>query len=110
MNAADALVLSSDVEGLPLVLLEAAASGLPCVATAVGGVGEAVLDGHTGYVVPAGETAALSAAMSRMTALPAADRAAMSHEAREYACARFDMPAVVEQWEHLYRVLLAEET
>jgi glycosyltransferase involved in cell wall biosynthesis len=109
MNAADALVLSSDVEGLPMVLLEAAASGLPCVATAVGGVGEAVLAERTGYLVPPGDAAALGVAMARMSMLPAAERAAMSHEARHYACARFDLPAVVNQWEHLYRVLLAEE-
>src|SRR5439155_20360838 len=50
MNAADAFVLSSSVEGLPTVLLEAAASGLTAVATDVGGVGEAVIHGRTGYV------------------------------------------------------------
>jgi glycosyltransferase involved in cell wall biosynthesis len=110
MNTADALVLSSEVEGLPMVLLEAAASGLPCVATAVGGVGEAVLDGRTGYLVPPGDVAALGAAMARMASLPGAERDAMSVEARQYACARFDLPAVVDQWEHLYRALLAEET
>ena len=59
---------------------------------------------------PPGDEAALRAAMARMAALPAGERAAMSHEAREYACARFDLPAVVDQWEQLYRVLLAEET
>src|SRR5262249_27477376 len=48
MNAADAFVLSSVVEGLPSVLLEAAASGLPCVSTDVGGAAEAIRDGITG--------------------------------------------------------------
>jgi glycosyltransferase involved in cell wall biosynthesis len=109
MNAADALVLSSDVEGLPMVLLEAAASGLPSVATAVGGVLEVVLSDRTGFLVRAGDLEALSGAMSRMAALPAWDRAGMSREAREYALARFDLPAVVQQWEHLYHALLAEE-
>jgi glycosyltransferase involved in cell wall biosynthesis len=109
MNAADAFVLSSDVEGLPMVLLEAGASGLPCVATRVGGVAEAMLDGHTGYLVPPGDADALGAAMTRMASLTAAERAAMGHEARAYALARFDLAAVVEQWEHLYRALLVEE-
>jgi hypothetical protein len=45
-----------------------------------------------------------------MAELPAGERAAMAHAAREYALARFDLAAVVEQWEHLYRALLAEET
>jgi len=110
MNAADALVLSSVVEGLPMVLLEAAASGLPCVATAVGGVSEAVLASRTGYLVAPGDIDALSNAMALVTALSAGEREAMSREAREYALARFDLQAVVEQWEHLYTALLAEES
>jgi glycosyltransferase involved in cell wall biosynthesis len=109
MNAADGLVLSSTVEGLPMVLLEAAASGLPCVATAVGGVAEAVLADRTGYLVSPGDTDALSHAMRLLSVLPPADREVMSHEAREYALARFDLHAIVEQWEHLYRTLLAKE-
>jgi len=109
MNAADGLVLSSTVEGLPMVLLEAAASGLPCVATAVGGVAEAVLADRTGYLVSPGDTDALTHAMRLLSVLPPADREIMSREAREYALARFDLRAIVEQWEHLYRALLAQE-
>ena len=66
MNAADALVLSSVVEGLPMALLEAAASGLPAVATDAGGVREAILDGHTGFITPPRDPAALAEAMSRL--------------------------------------------
>jgi glycosyltransferase involved in cell wall biosynthesis len=103
MNAADAFVLSSSVEGLPLVLLEAAASGLPCVATAVGGVPEAMVAERTGFLVPPSDPAALASAMSR---LATADRAAMSRAAREFAVSRFDMRAVASHWERLYRELL----
>jgi glycosyltransferase involved in cell wall biosynthesis len=109
MNAADALVLSSAVEGLPMVLLEAAASALPCVAAEVGGVAEAVLPERTGFLVPPGDVEALSGAMARLAALREEERSALSHEARAYAIARFDLSAVVEQWEHLYQALLAEE-
>ena len=64
MNAANGFLLSSVVEGLPMALLEAASSALPCVATDAGGVGEIVLDGQTGYLVPPGDPAAFGAAMS----------------------------------------------
>ena len=50
--AADILVLSSDYEGYPRVLMEAAAAALPIVTTAVSGSDEAVIDGVSGYVVP----------------------------------------------------------
>ncbi len=105
MNACDGFVLSSDVEGLPMVLLEAAASGLPQVACGCGGVGEAVLDERTGYVVAPGDAAALATAMERLAGLPPEARAAMGQAAREHALARFDLAAVTSQWEDLYRRL-----
>lgn len=54
------------VEGFGLVYLEAGAHGLPVVAHAIGGVPEAVIDGETGLLVPPGDTAALTAAFSRL--------------------------------------------
>jgi len=106
MNAADGLVLSSAVEGLPMVLLEAAASGLPQVAVDVGGVPEAVIDGRTGYVVPPGDSGALAAAMAKLAALPARERAEMALNAREHVLAHFDLRGVTARWEHLYESLL----
>ena len=99
MNACDGLLLSSRVEGLPVVLLEAAASGLPCVATGAGGVREAVADGSTGYVV---EPAEFAAGMARLASLGTEERRWMSQEARELALARFDLNVVGSQWERLY--------
>jgi glycosyltransferase involved in cell wall biosynthesis len=102
MNAADGLALASVVEGMPMVLLEAAASGLPCVATRAGGVEEVVVEGKTGYLVPCGDAKALADAMARLAGLPAESRAALGRAARERALARFDMRRIVEQWEALY--------
>jgi len=106
MNAADALVLSSVVEGLPMALIEAASSGLPAVATDAGGVREAILDGHTGFVVPPGDPAALAEATSRLSALSPEARARMGLAARAYAVARFDLKRVAAEWDRAYRELL----
>lgn len=52
MNAADALVLVSEYEGMPTVVVEALACGIPVVATPVGGIPEIVVPGRTGWLVP----------------------------------------------------------
>jgi glycosyltransferase involved in cell wall biosynthesis len=106
MNAADALVLSSVIEGLPMVLLEAAASGLVAVSTDAGGAREAIEEGETGYVVPAGDVEALASAMALVGDLDASERERMSRLARERAVARFDLKAVANQWERCYGELL----
>ena len=64
-RAADASVLSSAWENFPHTLVEALAVGTPVVATAVGGVPEIVRDGENGLLVPAGDPAALAAALRR---------------------------------------------
>ena len=60
---ADLVVIPSFTEGLPNVALEASAAGVAVVATAVGGTPEVIRDGHTGYLVPAGEPAKLARRM-----------------------------------------------
>ena len=86
-----------------MVLLEAAASGLPCVSTEAGGASDAVVDGQTGYLAPRGNPEALAAAMARLVELPGAARHEMGQAARELALARFDIRTVTSQWERLYR-------
>jgi glycosyltransferase involved in cell wall biosynthesis len=51
MNASDVVCLTSDAEALPLVVLEAMACGRPVVATQVGGIADAIVDGETGILV-----------------------------------------------------------
>jgi glycosyltransferase involved in cell wall biosynthesis len=66
LERADALVLPSLREGLPRAVLEALSVGCPIVASAVGGIPELVSDGVNGLLVPAGDAAALQAALLRL--------------------------------------------
>ena len=98
LAGADALVLASAWEGLPNVVMEAMAAGLPCVATRVGGVPELVEDGRTGTLVPPGDPGALARAMAAMMELPPAERAAMGERGRAAVAGRFSPDRVGEQW------------
>lgn len=104
--AADGFVLSSRWEGLPMGLLEAAACGLPAVATCVPGTPEVVVNGQTGWLTPPGDSAALGEFMTRMVLLPAQERTAMGERARQYVTERFSLDAVLDRWEELYSDLL----
>ena len=82
MQAVDGFVMTSRWEGLPMVLLEAGASGLPVVATDVGGSRDAVLDGASGYLTPVADPAAAARALSRVMQLGTDDRRAMGEATR----------------------------
>ncbi len=60
LGASDLLVLPSWAEALPTVLIEAGATSLPVVATDVGGTAEIIINGETGYIVPAGDVEAFA--------------------------------------------------
>ena len=66
--ACDVIALSSANEGTPVTIIEALAAGVPVVSTDVGGVRDVVEDGRSGFLVPPGDTAALAAALDRLTA------------------------------------------
>jgi glycosyltransferase involved in cell wall biosynthesis len=107
MAAADGYVMSSAWEGMPMVLLEAGAAGLPIVATAVGGNRDVVLEGDTGYLVPPRDPGALGGAMKRLMALPADERRRMGARGRDHVEARFGLAQVAERWEAVYLKALA---
>lgn len=99
LASADALVLSSSGEGLPNVVLEAHAAGLPVVATDVGGVREVVSDGKSGFVVPPRNPDALAAAITRVRNLSPEARTHMGHVGRRSVTKGFGQGAVIDAWE-----------
>jgi glycosyltransferase involved in cell wall biosynthesis len=99
--AADLVVVTSDNEGMPVSLIEAAMAGRACVTTDVGSAGEVVLDGRTGRVVPR-EPAALADAIAELLIDPELRRA-LGAAAREHALATFSQRAVVERLTDVYR-------
>jgi len=102
--AADVAVLSSDNEGTPVSLIEAAAAGLPAVATDVGGVHEVVSE-ETGVLVPPGDPAALGNALAAI----AGDedrRRRFGAAARRRALERYDAARLLADIDALYRELL----
>jgi glycosyltransferase involved in cell wall biosynthesis len=78
-----------NADGLPTVLLEAMATGIPCVAASVTAVGEAIRPGRTGWLVPTNDTPALITAV-REALDPATDRASLTEAARQLVTALHD--------------------
>ncbi len=109
-SAADAFAMSSVIEGLPMVLLEASASGRPIVATEVGGNSEVVVDGKTGFLVAPEDPSALSRAMERLMRLTPAERGAMGAAARLHVEENFAIQTVLDRWEMLYLELIRANT
>ena len=106
MQAADGFVLASRYEGLPMVLLEAAACGLPVVATDVPGTRDVVVNGETGWLACISGADALAAVLARMMRMPAEERQAMGERARQFVGQRFNLKTVLDRWEQLYAELL----
>jgi glycosyltransferase involved in cell wall biosynthesis len=103
---ADVFILSSISEGIPLTLLEAMATGLPGIATDVGGNREVVVPGTTGYLVPPGTPEAIAEAVLALRA----DRATLERmgiASRARVESGFNLRAVVAEYEDLYRQCLA---
>lgn len=106
LAAADVVVLCSDNEGVPLLLIEAALAGRPVVTTDVGAVRDVVRDGETGVLVPAGDRAALASAVRSLLADPEM-RARLGAAARDRALTELTASSAVDRHVDLYRSLVA---
>lgn len=102
MCAADVYAMSSAWEGLPLVIGEAMASGLPVVSTDCGGVRELLGTGSINTLVPVGDAQALGDALIRHLRTPLDTRHAIGAANRERIAARYSLDAVVTRWIEIY--------
>jgi glycosyltransferase involved in cell wall biosynthesis len=92
-----------DRDGVPNVVVEALAAGLPVVATDVGGVGEAVVHGHNGLLAPARDVGAVADHLGSLLR-DAPRRRMMGTRARETAEKDFDVDRAAEQLVHVFGV------
>lgn len=92
---AHALILPSFAEGLPMVVMEAMATGRPVIATAIAGLPELVVENVTGWLVPAGDALALAEAIATLARTPHDKLIAMGKAARERVFERHDIDVEV---------------
>jgi glycosyltransferase involved in cell wall biosynthesis len=106
LAAADLLLLTSVTEGVPGIAMEAATTGIPVVAFAVGGVPDAVTDGVTGVLVEPGSIEGMFEAAASL--LADRDRGRSLGSAARARSARFDIGAVAARYLRLYQELCHE--
>lgn len=106
LAAADAFLLTSVSEGIPITILEAMAASVPVVATSAGGVPELISDEATGLLAPVGNAEQLASALVRL----AANRAlggALASLAKCHVEANFSEANMIANYERIYREMLA---
>lgn len=106
LRSAHLAVLSSQSEGYPVSLLEAASTGVPAVAPAVGGIPEIIVDGSTGFITRPADPISLGTAMKRLC-VDHRLASEMGHAARRRALQWFSidrqMGSLLEVWEEVMR-------
>lgn len=105
MDEFDIFVLASEFEGLPFALLEAMALSKPVIATDVGGIRDAVIDGLTGILIPSRDRTLLASAMSRLIGDETL-RQELGARAREFVVDHFEMREMVRETLGVYEQLL----
>ena len=97
LSQIDAIVLPSEAEGLPMVLIEAMAAGVPIIATDAPGIRDVVQNGRTALMVPVGDPAALASAIGQL-ATDVALQEQLVAEARRTVAERFTWKRVMAQY------------
>ena len=107
LAAIDVLAIASYEEQLPLVVLEAMASGVPVVATRVGGIAEGLTNGVTGLLVPSGQAEPLAQAIIRI-AVETDLRADLTRQARAQVLQHFSPRSQVAKIEQAFERVLGK--
>ena len=105
LRAMDVFLLTSRVEGMPNVVLEAMATGLPCVVTDAGGSAEPIIEGETGYVVPIGDAQAMADRVLQILADHEL-RLSLGKAGRARVVSEFSVEKMVAQIRQVYRQLV----
>jgi len=105
LAAADILLLTSDTEGLPGVVLEAAYFAVPTVATEVGGIAECLIDGETGVLVSDRSVTQFCKRLNHLLDHPA-ERVRMGESAQIFTDKNFKMERVARQYVDFFKQLL----
>jgi glycosyltransferase involved in cell wall biosynthesis len=106
---ADLFVLPSTTEGIPGALLEAAAQGVSVVATDVGGIGEAMMNGCTGHLVAQGDMDGFVTTVAGLLSAPERRRE-MGEAGRRFVRDRYDLERIIDRFEALYFSLCTNPT
>lgn len=104
---ADIFAVPSFAEGLPVVIMEALATALPVVSTAIMGIPELVRDGRTGVLVAPGDAGALADGLARLIEDPQ-ERLRLGEAGREAVLAEFDLHASARRLEQLFAAQSAD--
>jgi glycosyltransferase involved in cell wall biosynthesis len=104
LRGADIFISTATSDGTPVSVLEAMATGLPCIATRVGGVPEWITDGENGLLVPPGDPAALARAILALAGDPSL-RERLGTRARETVRERADWGRLMVRVEEDYKKL-----
>ena len=100
-SAASAFALPSFAEGIPVVLMEAMAMGIPCVSTRIAGIPELIRDGVDGLLVAASDVDELTDALARLMDAPELRRK-LAESGRQRVLAHYDLDRNVAQLAHVF--------
>jgi len=103
---ADVFVLPSFAEGIPVVLMEAMALGLPCISTAITGIPELIRSGKEGILVPPSDAGQLADAIAQLMESPELAMS-LAEEARKKVCEEYNLERNVERLARIFQQRLA---
>jgi glycosyltransferase involved in cell wall biosynthesis len=108
LSAMDVFLLTSLWEGLPRVVPQAMAMGLPVVSNQVDGISDAVIDGQTGFLARPGDTQALATHCVRLLQKPSL-RQTLGTNGKLFVQTEFSLERMIEQLEEIYENLLIKK-